>query len=154
MPRTRVGLTGSALKVMGQVAASMGATLIAAMVFASLPKATVAVDRPAAELTSGGKFAARIPEAENAAAEDRPARARFILPLRSAAQAPLDAVAGTGKQPADSVAAAAESTGMASGVGIAPKPDDGMMTRVSSAVRSLWSVAAGAGASSLTHAAP
>ena len=154
MPRTRVEIIGSALKVMVQVGASMGATLIAAIAFASLPKATVPADRPAAELTSGGKFAARIPDAEDAAS-DKPARARFALPLRSAAQGSFDAVAGGAKLPASPAdAALASSPPSPASVGVGGKQEDGAIAPLSSAARTLLSAAAGAGVPSLPHVAP
>lgn len=66
MPRTRMALTGMILKV----AAPVAATLIAALVFGSLPKANVPTARPVAELTSGGKFAARIADAGDPVQQD------------------------------------------------------------------------------------
>ena len=89
MLRTRVTFTGSALKVVCQVGASVATTLIASMIFAALPKATVPADRPAAELTSGGKFAARIPGAEMEARGG--AERAAALPIL--AEAPAQAIA-------------------------------------------------------------
>ena len=59
MSRIRMALVGMVLKV----AAPVAATLAAALVFGSLPKANVPATHPVVQLTSGGKFAARIPDA-------------------------------------------------------------------------------------------
>ena len=54
------GLSRSVMRWLSQVTASVGATLVATMIYAALPK-SVAADGPPPppELTSGGKFAAR-----------------------------------------------------------------------------------------------
>lgn len=68
MLRTRSGLSGSVVKWAAQVVASVGATLLATLIYSALPKVALpeapprtAADRSEvlSELTSGGKFAAR-----------------------------------------------------------------------------------------------
>ena len=58
MLRTQSVLPRVLGKWVSQVAASVGATLVATAIYAALPK-PVPVDAPKPELTSGGKFAAR-----------------------------------------------------------------------------------------------
>ncbi len=84
MLRIRMALTGMVLKV----AAPVAATLIAALVFGSLPKANVPTAHPAAELTSGGKFAARIPDAGGAPEQDGLEIQTASPPAAEAAQLP------------------------------------------------------------------
>ena len=57
------GLTRSASRWAVQVSTSLGATLLAALIVQSLPRAVPAAPAPAPELTSGGKFAARVASA-------------------------------------------------------------------------------------------
>lgn len=91
MLRTRMAFSGMALKAAGQVGASVAATLIAAMIFSALPRATVPVAHVAAELTSGGKFAARVPGVESVAAEAQAVREqRPVLPMM--AETPAQAI--------------------------------------------------------------
>ncbi len=75
MLRIRMALVRLVLKV----AAPVAATLTAALVFGSLPKANVPTQHPVAELTSGGKFAARIPIA-GAAPQQEGFEAHTALP--------------------------------------------------------------------------
>ena len=85
MLRIRMALTGMFLKV----AAPVAATLIAALVFGSLPKANVPAAQPVVQLTSGGKFAARIPDAGAAAQQDGVDAAHTNVPTGAeAAQLP------------------------------------------------------------------
>jgi len=66
MMRTTSGLPRSVGKWVSQVSASAGATLVAMMVYGALPKAaTPPAPRP--EMTSGGKFAARVAHASSEA---------------------------------------------------------------------------------------
>ncbi len=58
MLRTQSILPRTLAKWLSQVAASVGATLVATAIYAALPK-PAPVDAPQPELTSGGKFAAR-----------------------------------------------------------------------------------------------
>ena len=60
MLRTRSGLPRFAAKWVAQVAASVGATALASLIYTALPKPVLS-EAPASqpELTSGGKFAAR-----------------------------------------------------------------------------------------------
>ena len=58
MLRNQSILPRTLAKWVSQVAASVGATLVATAIFAALPK-PAPVDAPRPELTSGGKFAAR-----------------------------------------------------------------------------------------------
>ncbi len=58
MLRTQSILPRTLAKWVSQVAASVGATLVATAIYAALPK-PAPVDAPRPELTSGGKFAAR-----------------------------------------------------------------------------------------------
>lgn len=61
MLRTRSALPHSVVRWTGQVAASIGATLVASLLYSALPRpAPPEAARP--ELTSGGKFAARAVE--------------------------------------------------------------------------------------------
>ena len=53
------GLHRSVMTWVSQVSVSVGATLIATMIYGALPKVTIPQLEPAPELTSGGKFAAR-----------------------------------------------------------------------------------------------
>ncbi len=197
MLRTRMALTGMALRVVCQVGASVAATLIATVIFAALPKATIPVDRPAAELTSGGKFAARVAGAETSQGQstveqraalpvmaeaptqavalsvvaaawgdtakplspvsiDKPARSRLRLPLRTEARGSADAGAGNPKRPAEMAVAALGSkpTTGASLEGAGPRAEDGMVPRITSSARFLWSMASSAGGSLLSRIIP
>lgn len=66
MMRTRSGLPRSTGKWVSQVLASAGATLVAMMVYGALPK-VAAPPAPRPEMTSGGKFAARVAHAPSEA---------------------------------------------------------------------------------------
>ena len=59
MPSMPSGLPRSVMTWVSQVSVSVGATLIATMIYGALPRVTVPQLEPAPELTSGGKFAAR-----------------------------------------------------------------------------------------------
>ncbi len=59
MPSMSPGLRRSVTKWVSQVSVSVGATLVATMIYGALPKITVPQFEPAPVLTSGGKFAAR-----------------------------------------------------------------------------------------------
>ena len=59
MPSMPSGLPRSVMTWASQVSVSVGATLIAAMIYGALPRVTIPQLEPAPELTSGGKFAAR-----------------------------------------------------------------------------------------------
>ena len=59
MPSMPSGLPRSVMTWVSQVSVSVGATLIATMIYGALPRVTVSQLEPAPELTSGGKFAAR-----------------------------------------------------------------------------------------------
>ena len=91
MLRTRMAFPAMALRLVCQVGASVAATLIASVIFAGLPKPTVPANQPVAELTSGGKFAARITGAESAASESQAAAGQRAAPPVMAT-APADAV--------------------------------------------------------------
>jgi len=66
MMRTTSGLPRSVGKWVSQVSASAGATLVAMMVYGALSKAA-APPAPRPEMTSGGKFAARVAHASSEA---------------------------------------------------------------------------------------
>ncbi len=59
MPSMPAGLPRSVMTWVSQVSVSVGATLIATMIYGALPKVTIPQLEPAPEMTSGGKFAAR-----------------------------------------------------------------------------------------------
>lgn len=59
MPSMPSGLPRSVMTWVSQVSVSVGATLVATMIYGALPRATVPRLEPAPEMTSGGKFAAR-----------------------------------------------------------------------------------------------
>ena len=59
MPSMTSGLPRSVVRWVSQVSVSVGATLVATMIYGALPKVTIPQLEPAPELTSGGKFAAR-----------------------------------------------------------------------------------------------
>ena len=68
MLRTRLDFSRMAGRLLLQVAASVTATLIGSAIFATLPKISPRADLPTVELTTGGKYAARIPGAAPEAA--------------------------------------------------------------------------------------
>ena len=59
MPSMPSGLPRSVMTWVSQVSVSVGATLVATMIYGALPRDTIPQREPAPELTSGGKFAAR-----------------------------------------------------------------------------------------------
>ena len=59
MPSMPFGLPRSVMTWVSQVSVSVGATLIATMIYGALPKVVVPQFEPLPEMTSGGKFAAR-----------------------------------------------------------------------------------------------
>jgi len=63
MVRTTSGLPRSLGKWVSQVSASAGATLIATMIYGALPRPAAPPPAPRPEMTSGGKFAARVDHA-------------------------------------------------------------------------------------------
>ena len=63
MPSRPYGFQRSASRWAFQASASLGATLIAALIVQALPRAVPEIPRLSPELTSGGKFAARIASA-------------------------------------------------------------------------------------------
>ncbi len=73
MLRMKSGLPRSLAKWVAQVAASVGATLVASLIYSAVPRpAATEAAAPRPELTSGGKFAARavLPEAGDLMAND------------------------------------------------------------------------------------
>ncbi len=73
----------------GQVAASATATLVAAALYATLPRVFVPEAAPLAALTSGGKFAARIAGPGQAPVGDLPATDRAVPPGLAGPSGPL-----------------------------------------------------------------
>ena len=177
------GLSRSASRWAFQVSTSLGATLIAALIVQSLPRAMPAAPAPAPELTSGGKFAARVASARaydgldkmplphvEALRVDPPAA---FVPAAFLASSPADLGAlgavlrqSAGDPPSvrdhakparlarasvhtearrtaapGSAAAASPSTrdGVSGEIATADAADDGLLHRVASKTRAVWS---------------
>ncbi len=182
MLHTRNALPALAGKLLYQVAASVTATLVAAAVFASLPKATGPVAPAAAQLTSGGKFAARVPGVGDAGAggaetlapppvmtmvstlpfdlhpvaDAVPAEVARSLepavkPTRSRPHVPVRAERS---RPADAATVATNPRPFLMVLADAPREEDGVLPKIASSARSLWSMTTSTGGSLLSHLMP
>ncbi len=181
MLHTRNALPALAGKLLYQVAASVTATLIAAAVFSALPKASGPAAPTAAALTSGGKFAARVPGAGDAGI----GTAEMLTPLPvltmvatrpfdldPGADAPAD-VAGSleavakpirprphappraeRSRPADVATVAPSPRPSLMAVADTPREEDGVMPKITSSAHALWSLTTAAGGSLLSHLMP
>ena len=192
MLRNRIRLSVLAGRLSTQVLASVIATLLGSAIFALLPTASGPDARLAVELTSGGKFAARIPgaapESEPVSEESRtttPAGAAGtlqavldmgLMPLLSsdvmAAVTPND---GGSVSPLDKPARSrahtvrpallrhaaetaplplARPTALAVAEAVSAAPDEGVLPKVMSSARSLWSFSASTGAALVSRFVP
>ncbi len=85
MVRTMSGLPRSMGKWVSQVSALAGATLVATMIYGALPRPAAPPSAPRPEMTSGGKFAARV---DHASADADDGLGTMPLPYSAAHPAP------------------------------------------------------------------
>ena len=182
MLHARNALPALAGKLLYQVAASVTATLIAAAIVSALPKGGGPAAPVAAALTSGGKFAARVPDAGDAEAGAVEALAPLpVLTMVSTrpfdldpvpAAAPADVAGSLGPvakpvrprphalaraergRPADVATAAPSPRPGLVAVADTPRDEDGVLPRITSSAHAMWSLTTSAGGSLLSHLLP